>query len=40
MLDTIAINLQRDEFTIHHPERFTPHAGALQRTCMTEPITS
>lgn len=29
MLDTIAINLQRDEFTIHHPERFTPHAGAL-----------
>lgn len=29
MLDTIAINLQRDEFAIHHPERFTPHAGAL-----------
>lgn len=29
MLDTIAINLQRDEFTIHHPERFMPHAGAL-----------
>lgn len=29
MLDTIAINLQRNEFTIRHPERFTPHAGAL-----------
>lgn len=29
MLDTIAINLQRNEFTIHCPERFTPHAGAL-----------
>lgn len=29
MLDTIAINLKSDEFTIHHPERFTPHAGAL-----------
>lgn len=29
MLDTIAINLRRDEFTIHHPERFNPHAGAL-----------
>ena len=29
MLDTIAINLQRDDYTIHAPERFTPHAGAL-----------
>jgi len=29
MLDTIAINLQRDDYTIHSPERFTPHAGAL-----------
>ena len=29
MLDTIAINLQRDDYAIHAPERFTPHAGAL-----------
>lgn len=29
MLDTIAINLQRDDYIIHAPERFTPHAGAL-----------
>ena len=29
MLDTIAINLQRHDYIIHAPERFTPHAGAL-----------
>lgn len=29
MLDTIAINLRRHNYTIHTPERFTPHAGAL-----------
>ena len=29
MLDTIAINLQRYDYAIHAPERFTPHAGAL-----------
>lgn len=29
MLDTIAINLQRDDYIIHKPERFTPHVGAL-----------
>lgn len=29
MLDTIAINLQRNDYTIHSPERFTPHVGAL-----------
>jgi len=29
MLDTIAINLQRNDYEIKHPERFHPHAGAL-----------
>lgn len=29
MLDTIAINIQRKDFTIHKPERFNPHAGAF-----------
>ncbi|HCQ71104.1 MAG TPA: hypothetical protein DIU06_03015 [Rhodospirillaceae bacterium] len=29
MLDTIAINLQRDDYIIHSPERFTPNVGAL-----------
>ena len=29
MLDTIAINLPRDDYIIHHPERFHPHAGVM-----------
>ncbi len=29
MLDTIAINLQRNDFIIHEPDRFTPNAGFL-----------
>ncbi|MGQ0527577.1 MAG: hypothetical protein ACT4OY_06060 [Alphaproteobacteria bacterium] len=29
MLDTIALNLRRDDYIIHKPERFHPHAGAL-----------
>lgn len=29
MLDTIAINLRQSDYTIRHPGRFHPHAGAL-----------
>ena len=29
MLDTIAINLPRDDYHLHNPERFHPHAGVL-----------
>lgn len=29
MLDTIVINLRKDDYFIHHPERFHPHAGVL-----------
>lgn len=30
MLDTIAINLRQSDYTIRHPERFHPHAGAMR----------
>lgn len=30
MLDTITINLRQSDYTIRHPERFHPHAGAMR----------
>lgn len=38
MLDTIAINLQRDAFTIHEPDRFTPSADFLIRAKASKSI--
>lgn len=38
MLDTIVINLQRDAFIIHEPDRFTPNTNSLIRVKASKSI--